>query len=366
MKVLITGGCGFIGSHTTDRLIEDGHEVRILDKLTKPVHQDDIPSYMNKECEIIIGDVNDRDILLNCLKDIDIVYHFAAFQDYLPNFSEFIDVNVSSTGLIYELILEHNLPIKKVIIASSQAVLGEGLYSDMEGGRFSPSMRSEENLRNGNFEHGEDYRWLVTPENQTNPQNPYGMSKLFEETYGLNLGKRYDIPTVALRYSIVQGSRQSFYNAYSGACRIFCLSFHQGIEPTIYEDGKQVRDFVNIHDVVDANIKVLYDSRADYEVFNVGSGNAITVIDFAKIVAEIYNYQNYNPTPCGKYRFGDTRHICSDITKLKSLGWEPSRTVKDSVIEYKSWLDNAENVDSIIEYCNKKMKELNVVRSINA
>jgi len=365
MNVLITGGCGFIGSHTADRLIEEGHVVTILDKLTKPVHQDGIPSYMNDKCEIIVGDVNDRETLLNAMRGVDAIYHLAAFQDYLPTFSKFIDVNVTSTALIYELILEYNLPIKKVIIASSQAVLGEGLYSDMEGGRFVPSMRTEEQLQSGYFEHGKDYRWLPTPEKYTNPQNPYGMSKLFEETYALNLGKRYGIPTVALRYSIVQGSRQSFYNAYSGACRIFCLSFHQGIGPTIYEDGNQVRDFVNIHDVVDANLTVLYDERADYEAFNVGAGKAISVMDFALIVANIYGFHDYDPTPCAKYRFGDTRHICSDITKLKELGWKPTRSVYDSVTEYKSWLDKADNVDSIIEYCNEKMKEMNVVRDIN-
>ena len=168
-----------------------------------------------------------------------------------------------------------------------------------------------------------------------------------------------------MRYSIVQGSRQSFYNAYSGACRIFCLAFHQGKEPQIYEDGNQIRDFVNIHDVVDANLLVLEDDRANYEMFNVGGGAPITVKHFAETVAEVFGIQDYEPKPCGKYRFGDTRHIWSDISKLESLGWKPSRTIYDSIAEYKEWLDCASSIDNIIEYCSKKMEELNVLRDVS-
>ena len=176
---------------------------------------------------------------------------------------------------------------------------------------------------------------------------------------------RYKIPTVAMRYSIVQGSRQSFYNAYSGACRIFSLAFHQGKEPQIYEDGNQVRDFVNIHDVVDANLLVLEDDRADYEMFNVGGGSPITVKHFAETVAEVFGVEDYEPKPCGKYRFGDTRHIWSDISKLENLGWKPTRTIYDSVSEYKEWLNCASSIDNIIEYCSKKMEELNVLRDVS-
>ena len=191
------------------------------------------------------------------------------------------------------------------------------------------------------------------------------MSKIAEEMFALQLGKRYGIPSVAMRYSIVQGSRQSFYNAYSGACRIFCLAFHQGKEPQIYEDGNQIRDFVNIHDVVDANLLVLEDNRADYEMFNVGGGAPITVKHFAETVAEVFGIEDYEPKPCGKYRFGDTRHIWSDISKLEKLGWKPTRTIYDSVSEYKEWLNTASSIDNIIEYCSKKMEELNVLRDVS-
>ena len=365
MKVLVTGGAGFIGSHTVDRLLSMGHDVRVVDFLTEPVHPNgQRPSYLDDRVEFIKGDVTSKTVLYAALKDCDVVFHFAAFQDYLPLFSKFVDVNVSSTAKIYELIVEYKLPIKKVIVASSQAALGEGLYADDDGNHILPDMRLEEDLKNGIWDPKGNIHWIPTPETVSNPQNPYGMSKISEEMFALYLGKRYNIPSVAMRYSIVQGSRQSFYNAYSGACRIFCLAFHQGKNPPIYEDGQQIRDFVNIHDVVDANILVMNDDRANYEMFNVGGGKPITVNEFATIAAKVFNIKDYKPEPCGKYRFGDTRHICSDINKLKSLGWSPSRNVYDSVIEYKEWLDQADRIDDIVDYCNKKMKEMNVVRDI--
>ena len=367
MKVLITGGAGFIGSHTADRLLKEGYKVRVLDSLETPVHyRSSIPDYLDNRIELMCGDVTKEHDLENALDGVDIVYHFAAFQDYLPLFSKFVDFNVTSTARIFEIIVRKELPIKKVIVASSQATLGEGLYLDTDGNEVLPDMRLEDDLKKGDWEvKSSDGRKIFltnTPERISNPQTPYGMSKIAEEMFALQLGRRYNIPTVAMRYSIVQGSRQSFYNAYSGACRVFCLAFYQGKEPQIYEDGNQVRDFVNIHDVVDANILVLKDERADYEMFNVGGGKQITVSNFASACAEVFGVDNYIPKPCGKYRFGDTRHICSDISKLKKIGWKPSRTIFDSIKEYKEWLTKAPSLDNIIEKCNEQMKELNVLR----
>jgi dTDP-L-rhamnose 4-epimerase len=192
------------------------------------------------------------------------------------------------------------------------------------------------------------------------------MSKIAEEMIGLNLGKRYGIPTVAMRYSIVQGPRQSFYNAYSGACRVFCLSMHQGVEPPIYEDGQQVRDFVNIRDVVDANLLVLEDERANYEMFNVGGDWPLTVLEFARVVGEVFEHDGYDPKASGRYRFGDTRHICSDVGKLKALGWRPRRTVVESVTGYREWLLGVGEVPDVLGAADRKMVELGVVRQVKA
>lgn len=372
-KVLLTGGAGFIGSHTADALLRDGYAVRVLDSLEEPVHPGHrVPEYLDLRIEFVRGDVRDEKVLLDALRGCDYVYHLAAFQDYLPTFSRFFDVNVTSTALIYELIVRQKLPVKKVIVASSQAALGEGLYHDATGRPLLPDIRPAVQLDRGEWEVAAPSGftgplcWQPTDETVANPQNQYGLSKIAEERVALSLGKRYEIPTVAMRYSIVQGPRQSFYNAYSGACRVFCLSFHQQQAPMIFEDGQQIRDFVNIHDVVDANLLVLHDSRADFEMFNVGGDKPYTVTRFAIAVAEVFGAHGYVPSPSGKYRFGDTRHICSDVSKLKRLGWQPSRSIYDSVEAYKGWLSTADNAGDILDYCNRQMMKLNVVREVGA
>jgi dTDP-L-rhamnose 4-epimerase len=371
MHVLITGGAGFIGSHTADALLKLGYRVRVLDSLEEPVHPGhQAPAYLDPRIELIRGDVRNEKVLLDAMRGVDAVYHLAAFQDYLPIFSRFFDVNVTSTALLYELIVREKLPIKKVIVASSQAALGEGLYLDADGKQVLPDIRPDAQLAKGVFECQPPVgtrgplRWQPTHETINNPQNQYGLSKIAEEKIALFLGKRYGIPSVAMRYSIVQGPRQSFYNAYSGACRIFCLSIHTGKEPDIYEDGQQIRDFVNIHDVVDANVRVLHDAKADYEMFHVGGDKAMTVSQFASVVAEVFGVKGYVPRPSGKYRFGDTRHICSDVSKLKALGWKPTRTVHDSVGEYRGWLKSEENLGAILDFAQKSMAKMNVVREI--
>jgi dTDP-L-rhamnose 4-epimerase len=375
MHVLITGGAGFIGSHTADALLKRGDRVRVLDSLEEPIHPGGRkPSYLDGEAELIIGDVRDERVLLNAMRGCDAIYHFAAFQDYLPTFSKFFDVNATSTALIYELIAREKLSIQKVIVASSQAALGEGSYQDARGETVLPGLRSNEQLQAGLWEiqprqeTGEvgPLRWLPTPETVANPQNPYGMSKIAEEQIALNLGRRCQIPSVALRYSIVQGPRQSFYNAYSGACRVFCLSFHLGRDPVIFEDGKQVRDFVNIQDVVDGNLLVLDDPRADYEMFNVGGDKVVEVAEFAQVVSEVFEVEDFKSNVSGKYRFGDTRHIFSDITKLRNLGWIPKRTVRDSVVAYRTWLEGCDVKDDILDYCNREMEKLGVVRNVTS
>ena len=261
MRILVTGGAGFIGSHTCDRLLALGHEVVILDAITSPVHREGKPAYLSPGAEFYQGDARNRDLLVNLLRRADAVYHFAAYQDYLPDFSRFSDVNVVSTALIYEIIVAERLDMARVVVASSQSAMGEGLYRCPADGEQLPGMRPESALAAGQWDIpcpvcGGPLEMRATPERVSNPQNAYGMSKLGQEMVAVNLGRRYGIPTVALRYSIVQGPRQSVYNAYSGACRIFCLSYLQGVAPTLYEDGGAIRDYVNIDDVVDANVLV--------------------------------------------------------------------------------------------------------------
>jgi dTDP-L-rhamnose 4-epimerase len=366
MKVLVTGGAGFIGSHTCDRLLAAGHEVAVLDALTPPVHRVGRPASLSPDVDFYQGDTRNRDLVANLLRRADAVYHFAAYQDYLPDFSRFSDVNVVSTAMIYEIVVAERLDLARIVVASSQAAMGEGLYHCSIDGDQLPGMRSETAVAAGQWDIpcpkcDGPLELQATPERISNPQNAYGMSKLAQEMVAINLGRRYGIPTVALRYSIVQGPRQSVFNAYSGACRIFCLCYMQGIPPTLYEDGEAIRDYVNIDDVVDANVLVLQDARAVGRVFNVGGGKAVTTREFADTVMRQYGSVQQGVVT-GDYRFGDTRHILSDISALRDLGWQPRRTSADSVAAYAAWLKGIDGLDGILDKANARMRALGVVR----
>ena len=368
MRVLVTGGAGFIGSHTCDRLVAQGHDVVVLDSLTPPVHRGGKPNYLTPGVEFYQGDVRNRDLVTNLLRRVDAVYHLAAYQDYLPDFSKFTDVNVTSTALLYEIIVTESLDLARVVVASSQAAMGEGLYRCTEHGDQTPDMRALPDLVSGWWDVrcpvcGEAAEMRRTPERVSNPQNPYGMSKYAQESVALNLGRRYGIPTVALRYSIVQGQRQSISNAYSGACRIFCMYYSRGQAPPVYEDGGSIRDYVNIDDVVDANLLVLDDERAAGRVFNVGGGIPYTTQQFCDIVMHHYGVDRPGHITA-EFRFGDTRHIFSDISALRSLGWSPRRTPADSVAAYAGWLAGLDGVDGILDEATSTMRALGVVRKV--
>lgn len=374
MKILVTGGAGFIGSHTVDALLGQGHEARILDNLSKPVHLLGKPDYIPKEAEFLLGDVRNKSDWEKALIGVDAVFHLAAYQDYLPDFSTFFHVNAVGTALLYEVAVEKRLSLEKVVVASSQFVAGEGVYRcESCDALHAPQLRPETRLAAGQWEHpcpacGAHLSLLPAPETHAAPPNAYALSKHAQENMALAFGRRYEIPSTALRYSIVQGPRQSFYNAYSGACRIFNLNYYFGKAPVIYEDGEQKRDFVNIGDVVRANLLTLSDHRTDYEVYNVGGGKAFSVNEFCEIVRCEMEGRKEIALPKaeskGYYRFGDTRNAVSDITKIKALGWEPQFGPEKSVADYAEWLCSQKNVEDILLYAEKTMKGLDVVRKV--
>lgn len=376
MNILITGGAGFIGSHTADALIAQGHQVRLLDSLCSTVHPKGKPDYLNPEAEFIQGDIRDKAIWCKALLGIDAVYHMAAYQDYLTDFSTFFHVNAVSTALLYEVLVAEPLryPIRKVIVAASQAVMGEGRYhcnhcAESEDEFVYPGIRSTEQLARGYWEHacprcGQNMQWLASDESVIHPCNQYALSKHSQEKIAIQLGQRYNIPSVVMRYSIVQGPRQSFYNAYSGAMRIFALSLQHNRAPIIFEDGCQIRDFVNIEDVVAANIRVLEQDAANYQVFNVGGNQAWRVIDFYNTMQKIVGKQ-LTPQLGGQYRFGDTRHIFSDTSSLQALGWAPQKTVEDSIAAYWYYLTQKEDSLDILDQAEQQMRKLHVIREVN-
>jgi len=373
LNILVTGGAGFIGSHTVDALIRAGLNVRILDNLQKTVHPGGIPGHIHPRAEFVKGDVRNKEDWQKSLDGIDAVYHFAAYQDYLTDFSTFFHVNAVSTALLYEILVEKKTAskIRKVVVAASQAVMGEGRYRcpacfEKDGAFTYPAIRLEAQLSRGQWDHRCDrcrrpLEWQPSDETVVNPCNPYALSKHSQEQIALQLGKRYGIPSVVMRYSIVQGPRQSFYNAYSGAMRIFALSLHSRRRPMIFEDGNQVRDFVNIEDVVDANLLVLEKTAADGQVFNVGGNRAWTVNAFYETMQAVVGRQ-LEPLKSGYYRYGDTRHIFSDISRLSALGWFPSRDIRKSIADYWEYLNTHQETDNILEFAEKQMKRQAVIR----
>ncbi len=332
--------------------------MRVLDSLRPPVHTGGrIPAYLPSDVEFIHGDVTDHADFSAALQGMDAVIHLAAYQDYLTDFSTFFQINTVGTALLYELIVQQKLPIQKVVIASSQSTYGEAKYhcttpdcplTGQDLGPHSvvryPDLRPEAQLKARQWEPicagcGVILTPVWTDEASVHPHNQYAISKYTQELVALNFGRRYEIPTTCMRYSIVQGARQSFTNAYSGALRIFATRMLLDHVPIVYEDGLQLRDYVYVGDVAAANLLMLRDPRSDFHCYNVGGGHATTVLGLAAMVARSAG-KTIEPVVPGQYRFGDTRHVFSDTTALKMLGWNTTRTPQEVVDEYVVWAAN--------------------------
>ncbi len=366
-RVLVTGGAGFIGSHLVDALVTKGYKVRVLDNLLPPTHNGRLPDFFNHKAEFVRGDVRKRSDWLKSLKGIDYIFHLAAYMDYHLDFSKYFDTNTGSTALLYEIIVQKKLPIKKIIVASSQAPYGEGRYRCVEHGVFYAEPRAEDQLKRHQWDivcPVDNKIAKILPELETDelhPQIPYAISKAAAEKLSLTLGKTFRIPTVALRYSIVQGPRQSFRHFYSGALRDFSIRALAGLPIIMQEDGQQMRDFVNVHDVVDAHLLVLSSKNADHQVFNVGSGKSAKISDLARRVCKVVGV-SFEPELKGEFRINSPRHSKMNINKLKSLGWQPKRILKDSVLEYVDWARNYPEAISYWKETYENMRKANILR----
>ncbi|HYM12115.1 MAG TPA: NAD-dependent epimerase/dehydratase family protein [Bryobacterales bacterium] len=365
-RVLVTGGAGFIGSHTVDLLLAKGYQVRVLDSLQPRVHPNGKPAYLPSDIEFQQGCVENRDDLARALEGVGAVFHLAAYQDYMPDFSTFLHVNAESTALLYELIVARRLPVRKVVVASSQAVAGEGKYECPQHGVIYPGPRPIGQLERGEWElqcpHcSGNLKPLLIDESVSRPHTAYGISKYAEELLALSLGRRYGIPSVSMRYTYVQGPRNSFYNAYSGVCRIFCLRVLAGLAPVVYEDGRQLRDYIDVSDVARANVLVLESPAADYRVFNVGPGRAVTVLDFARVVLQAAG-SALEPAVNGEFRVGDTRHTVSDVTALQSLGWRAEVPIEQTVAAYLEWMRGFSGTRQYLDAAEQAMRAGNVIR----
>jgi dTDP-L-rhamnose 4-epimerase len=363
--VLVTGGAGFIGRHVVAALYGRGEHVRVLDSFEERVHgKSALPRVSGAETRI--GSVTDPSAWATVVNDVDRIVHLAAYQDYLPDFSRFFQVNVVGTALMYEIAVERDLPIRRIVIASSQSVYGEGAYICQEHGLNYPPPRTEARLRLGQWD-------LVCPvgqeplvptwarESRVGPQSPYAISKRAEEELALRLGERYGYPTTALRYSIVQGPGQSFRNAYSGALRSFAVRVLNHERPVVFEDGGQIRDYVSVNDAVSATLKALDEDHLSGQALNVGGGTSISVLELANmVIAE--SGAGVEPLISGAYRVGDVRHALSDITGLRAAGWSPDGTQRVTVRSYLEWATKQPELHDTFVSAERRMRELGVLR----
>lgn len=370
MRILITGGAGFIGSHIAVRFLKAGWSVRVLDSLHPRVHPNGVPKHLPAGVDLMVGDVTRRADWDRALEGVDVVSHQAAYQDYVPDYSQFMSTNVVSTALLFEAIAANNFPITRVVVASSQAVYGEGQYWCPEHQRVQPKPRRLQDLEKGLWEVTcPQCSMPVTPvlleEAFANPLSPYGTSKYAQEITALKLANLLGIPCVALRYSITQGPWQSLFNQYSGIARIFTMRLLQDKPPIAFEDGLLERDYVHVKDVVEANWLVTHDERAVGEVFNVGSGNATTVVQYSGKLAEKLGKQIRAEIP-GIYRLGDARCSVSSIEKLKALGWKPAHSLDDILEDFLAWVRGIDNVHNYFSDAHQQLLNMNVLRPSHA
>jgi dTDP-L-rhamnose 4-epimerase len=328
MRILVTGGAGFIGSFTVDRLVKLGHKVIILDILEKQVHPGGrLPRYINKEAQFIRADVRDYEAFKKAIKGIEVVFHFAACvgvgqSQYL--IKNYTDVNIGGTANLLDILINTKNKVGKIIVAASMSSYGEGAYRCSACGSIRPGMRSERRLKKQMWEPacprcGGEIRPVPIHEDASQQCNSiYAITKKVQEEMVLLFGRTYKIPTVSLRFFNVYGPRQALSNPYTGVCAIFLSRIKNNRPPVVYEDGLQTRDFISVHDIVKANILAMNKKEADYQVFNVGGGTPISIKGIAEMLIRLYG-KSLKPQITNKYRKGDIRHCLAGISKIKKL-----------------------------------------------
>jgi len=346
MLILITGGAGFIGSHLADDLLHRGHRVRALDNLSPQVHGQDAsrPSYLHRDVELIHGDVRDATAVRRALAEVDAVYHFAAavgVGQSMYEIEQYTSVNNLGTAVLLQALIER--PVQRLVVASSMSLYGEGLYETSDGTPVDDAERTLEQLKRADWEprdrHGAVLRPLPTPETKApSLASIYALSKFDQERMSLMVGRAYGIPTIALRFFNVYGTRQSLSNPYTGVLAIFASRFLNNHPPFIFEDGLQRRDFVSVYDVVQACRLALEAPDAAGCALNVGSGQSYTISEVAELLRLVLGKAT-GAEVCGKYRVGDIRHCTADVSLAREvLGYRPSVTLEDGLVELSEWL----------------------------
>src|SRR3989440_7562852 len=368
-RALVTGGAGLIGSHVVDLLVNEGWKVRALDNLEPQTHRRGKPTWINKKAEFTYGDLRDRDTIIAALDKVDTVFHQAAYGGYMPEITKFVHVNSLGTAQILEVIREKNLPIKKVIVASSQAVYSEGAGNCPKHGLVFPSVRPVEQLQKGDWEvHcpicGEITKSAPTPENApVGGETVYGLTKLDQEKLVLLWGKQVGIPTVALRYSCTYGPRQSIFNPYTGVIAIFCTRLLNDLPPVLYEDGEQTRDFSFVEDIARANLLVAETDKLDGEAINVGSGEGTPIRKVARILSQLLKI-DIQPETRGEFRPGEMRDLTSDTTLARAAGYKPTIDLKDGIQRYIDWIRSQSDIRDYFSGAEQILKSKGIVHRV--
>ncbi len=370
-RALVTGGAGLIGSHIVDLLLREGWTVRILDNLEPQTHKHGKPEWVNPAAEFRQGNVQDYDTMLSALTDIDVVFHEAAYGGYMPEMAKYVLVNSFGTAQMLEIIRDHKLPIKKVLVASSQAVYSEGAAQCPEHGHVVPLLRPAEQLRAGDFSvHcpicGRATTSIPTPENTPGGgETVYALTKVDQEKLVLLWGKQTGIPTVALRYSCTYGPRQSLFNPYTGVIAIFCTRLLNGQPPIVYEDGGQTRDLCFVEDIARANLLAATTDTLDGLPANVGSGRATSVRDLAGIIADQLGVK-IAPLARGEFRPGEIRSLISDISRIRTIGYEPQTTIEQGIGRYVEWIRTQGTVEDYFAKAEEGLRAKGIVQSVKS
>jgi len=368
-RALVTGGVGLIGSHVTDLLVREGWKVRVLDNLEPNTHKRGKPAWINPNAEFVEGDLRDRDTITAALDKIDIVFHQAAYGGYMPEIAKFVHVNSLGTAQMLEVIREKHLPIRKIVVASSQAVYSEGAGECPNHSLVFPSVRPVEQLRKGDWEVrcpicDAITKSVPTPENApVAGETVYGLTKVDQERLVLLWGRQADIPTVALRYSCTYGPRQSTYNPYTGVIAIFCTRLVNNLPPVLYEDGEQTRDFSFVEDIARANLLAAETDKLDGLPVNVGSGRGVTIREIAKQVSNALKI-DIEPEVNGEFRPGEMRHLTSDTTRMRNAGYESHIDLAEGIQRYIDWIRTQSDIRDYFSEAARILRDKGIVHKV--
>jgi dTDP-L-rhamnose 4-epimerase len=357
-NILVTGGAGFVGSHLVDALLAAGHNVRVFDNLTPQVHGAGLPDYFSREAELVRGDMRDADAVHRSLDGMEVVFHLAAavgVGQSMYEISRYIGANTQGTAVLLQELLNRKNRIDKLVLASSMSIYGEGKYLCAQCGETAPWLRSTEQLKSKQWEvicPGCGEVLTPIPTGEAKPlqcSSVYALSKKAQEEMCLLYGRTYGLPVVALRYFNIYGPRQALSNPYTGVAAIFASRLLNGNPPLVFEDGKQMRDFVSVADVVQASLLAMDRNEADGLAINIGSGEPVSICEVALALAQALEVE-IAAELTAKFRAGDVRHCFADISLARDrLGYTPNVRFTEGLKDLVRWLQWQQPADRAAE-----------------